>query len=121
MKSGRRGGRGRAGRGRQTRGLTHTVTQKRPESVRRKPARHWGRSPEPAEPPRRVASPGPRRTPSRAPASPAPRPPPMKVLLLLGECPAPLVTEVAAEPITCREWDFPKVELTCLVRSAKSP
>jgi hypothetical protein len=29
-----------AGRGLQTQGLTHTLTQKRPESVRRKPVRH---------------------------------------------------------------------------------
>lgn len=42
----------------------------------------------------------------------------MKLLPLLGECPAPLVSEVA---YTYREWDFSEVELTCQGHMAKSP
>lgn len=87
----RRGGGGErpgAGRGQPTRGLTHTRTE-RPESVRRKPARHGARSRDLPRPPSCVPGPRPHTRRSAASAATAtPAAPPMNLLPLLGECAA---------------------------------
>lgn len=83
-----RGGRGRGRTWPADSGLdTHT---KRPESVRRKPARHWGRSRDPCRARPAATRPGDTvQHPVALPPPPPPGPSPMRLLPLLGECPAP--------------------------------
>lgn len=64
-----------AGRGLRTQRSTHALTQKKPESGRRKRARHGGRARSLAHPPRRIPGPRPAR-PTALPAPPPPPPPP---------------------------------------------